>query len=138
MGAEVVRTHVVRANGGFITKVLRTDSPHFKGFGEMYTSTINFGVFRGWKVHKKMDSLLMVCDGEVEVHIVEQGGNCYTVKLSEFWVTNEILSIAAGTTFGFRCSGGVASTVMNLASYPHEEGESMKLQDCDHRCGWLP
>jgi len=137
MKAEVIRPQVVFASGGYITKVLRADSEIFRGFGELYASTIEPGVFRGWKVHTKMQSLLMVCSGELDVHLVLESGDCSSLSLGKFWLSNEMLAIPPGIMFGFRAAGDVETTVMNFGSHPHEEGESMKFSDSKHVCGWL-
>lgn len=137
MGPEVIQPQVVSATGGYITKVLRSDSANFKGFGELYASTVQPGVFRGWKVHTKMHSLLMVCSGEIQVHIVPEIGNCYSLNFGRFWLSRELLAIPPGVMFGFRAVGEAEATVMNFGSHPHEEGESMKFPDAEHICEWL-
>ncbi len=53
-GVEIVPLDRIPDERGTILHMLRTDDPHFRGFGEIYFTTVYRGVVKGWHRHVEM------------------------------------------------------------------------------------
>jgi dTDP-4-dehydrorhamnose 3,5-epimerase-like enzyme len=136
MQVEVVRVPVVPAAGGGILKILNRESYLFQEFGELYFSQISTGVFRGWKIHTKLQSLLFVIEGEISLHVINPDSSCETITLEKIMDSNTIVKIPAGVAFGFRSVSSHA-TIGNFASLMHDPSEVVRPRSDYHKCEWL-
>jgi len=53
-GVKLTNLKVIKDDRGSVCHMLRLSDEHFRGFGEIYFSTINPGVVKAWHLHKKM------------------------------------------------------------------------------------
>ena len=51
---------------GEVYKILNYKSKNYKGFGELYMTTLNNNVSKGWNLHKKITCNLFVTKGKVK------------------------------------------------------------------------
>ena len=126
----------VSAPGGELLKIIGSTSEHFAGFGELYLSSLDHGIFRGWKQHKAMDSLIFVVRGVATFHFYSDDGSCTTLELEEILKSRTALQIPAGTMFGFKSKLSSGLTLANLASLEFREDEVVRPNNSDHVCGW--
>lgn len=135
--AELIPLSRVSALGGVIIKVARADAREYRGFGELYFSSLEVGHFRGWKTHREMTSTLFCVSGRAEVHVTNVGASCKTYPLLNFLHEEaEALVISPGAVYGIRAIGEVPTVVGNLASTPHDENEITRFESAYHSCGW--
>ena len=57
---KITKLKIISDDRGKVMHMLRTDSPAFKEFGEIYFSTIYQDKIKGWHLHKE-SSLNYVC-----------------------------------------------------------------------------
>lgn len=136
MKPELVSLSYVRAEGGGILKVINRDSEHYSGFGELYFSELEGGVFRGWKTHTQSNSFIVVLGGEASFHFVFSDQTCETVRLGKSTKDLTALRVPRGVTFGFRSVGEGNLVVCNVASEPYEPGEALRPPLNFHTCDW--
>lgn len=70
-GVVVTSLKQIHNSLGDIFHVIKKSSPGFFGFGEVYISSINKGMVKGWKKHLKMTLNLTVISGETRFVIFD-------------------------------------------------------------------
>lgn len=136
MTAELIELPFVPAEGGGIVKIIRKSSEQFSGFGELYLSQLSHGVFRGWKMHREMHSIIFVVTGAVSFHFFGDDSPCYSLDLREAAESHVGLRIPAGTNFGFKSTSSTGAVVANLASVEFSSDEVFRPEMTEHECGW--
>ena len=136
MKVELINLTFAPAEGGGILKIMKKSSDHFQGFGELYFSQIAYGVFRGWKTHKEMESFVFVLEGDVSFHFFDDFGECYSLNIRRALDSQEALLIPAGVNFGFKSNTPDGSVVANFASTEHRLDEAIRPPLKTHECGW--
>ena len=56
----------VSAKGGSIKKIINRLDNEYKGFGEIYISSVEKGIIKAWKYHKEMTLNLIVISGAIK------------------------------------------------------------------------
>ena len=133
---EIVSLEYVRAEGGGILKAMSRGSEHYCGFGELYFSELEGGVFRGWKTHTRSTSFILVLGGEASFHFVFSDKDCETIHLGMSTREPVALRIPRGLTFGFRAIGNRNLLVCNLASETYDPEEALRPPLNFHNCDW--
>ena len=112
---------------GKVMHMIRQDSAHFKGFGEVYFSVINPGKIKAWKRHKKMIQNLTVPLGEIKLAVFDDRKNSKTYKMHHILNIGEkkyfLVQIPAGLCYGFQCVSKTFSLISNCASLAHDPDE---------------
>jgi dTDP-4-dehydrorhamnose 3,5-epimerase len=120
--------------GGDVMHVLKSSDNEFNGFGEAYFSTIQPGMVKAWKLHKKMTLNLVVPFGDVRFVFISPdfkkrreeiiGGSNYVR-----------LTVPPCIWFGFEGLGSTNSIVLNIANIVHDpnEVERISLNDFTHK-----
>ena len=126
-GVVVEKLKVIGDERGKVMHMLRSDSPHFSRFGELYFSTVNSGVVKAWKKHLKMTQNFAVPVGLIKLVIYD--------GREESPTKGEILDLEIGEKnyclvkippllwYGFKGIAPVASVIANCADIPHDPEE---------------
>lgn len=136
MEPELITLEKVEFFGGKIVKMVPRVEGVFPSFGELYSSSLEYGLFRGFKKHKHMDSLIFVVEGEVSFHFVRSDQSCFTIQISRFSESHNALRIPSSTVFGFRSVSSTGSTLINFASQSHDPKEVLRFENDFHECDW--
>ena len=109
---------------------MKASDPGYISFGEAYMSSINKGVIKGWKKHKKMTLNLIVIIGEIKF-VVYNELNYFETKLSNDNYFR--LTISPGLWFAFK-GLNKNNSLINIANIAHDpnESENMNLFDFDY------
>ena len=116
---------------GDIYQLIRNDSKGFKGFGEVYISTIKIGEIKGWKKHNKMTMNLVVPLGEIKVVIYDDRSESCT----KGFYYEEILSIdnycrltiPPGLWMSFKGLSKAENILINFSDICHDPNESENI-----------
>lgn len=112
---------------GSIMHMLRSDSPHFIKFGEIYFSTAYPGVIKGWHEHKKQIQNYAVVDGMIKLVLFDNRKNSKTYKsLQEIFIGDlnySLVTIPIGIIMGYKCIGNKTSILANCSTIPHDPTE---------------
>lgn len=108
----------------------------FKGFGEIYFSTIYPGVVKGWHLHKKAILNYAVIKGNIKLVLFDDR-ECSKTKgeMMEVYIGEEnycLVQIPAGVWNGFKGIGIEKAIVADLITLTHEEDEMLRMNP--HRC----
>jgi dTDP-4-dehydrorhamnose 3,5-epimerase len=112
---------------GDIFHVLKKSDSNYISFGEAYFSTINFGIIKGWKKHKKMQCNLIVPSGKVRFRVISLDQRYFSFILSK--ENYGRLMIPPGCWFSFEGLSEDTNLILNIASIEHdpEENENLPL-----------
>ena len=128
-GLKTRQLDVISHPKGDLYKMLTTQSPEFKGFGEIYFSKIAPFSSKAWRLHKSITSNLTLVSGRVLVVCAKIDSSSFSGReISQFELTAEVptlITIPPGVWYGFKAghSGGL---LVNLISEPHSEAEVLR------------
>jgi dTDP-4-dehydrorhamnose 3,5-epimerase len=112
---------------GAIFHMLRSDSPVFEEFGEIYFSAIYPGVVKGWHVHTRMTLNYAVPVGMIKLVLYDDregsptGGNLMELHVGE--LNYVLVTIPPLVWNGFKGEGTKPALVANCATIPHDPDE---------------
>jgi dTDP-4-dehydrorhamnose 3,5-epimerase len=120
---------------GMVLHMLRRDWDVFEDFGEVYFSTVNLGVVKGWKRHKRMIQNFAVPMGNAKFVLYDDREDSPTMgEVQDVTLGQDnyvLLTLPAMIWYGFTGTGDGPTLIANCASLPHdpEETEGRDLSD---------
>lgn len=116
---------------GKIMHMLRSDSPVFSGFGEVYFSCVNPGAVKAWHFHKRMVLNYAVPVGKIMLVLYDHRRGSPTRGHIQEIVLGEdhycLVTIPPQIWNGFKGYGKGLSVVANCTSFPYDPGEIKRL-----------
>lgn len=116
---------------GDIFHIMRSDSPIYEKFGEVYISTIKPGCIKGWKKHKRMTLNIVVPVGEILfVFYDDREKDTTNGMIQEFRLSAapyQRLTVPPGIWMAFKCIGDKESFLVNFADILHDPSEADTL-----------
>ena len=110
---------------GDIYKIINKKSKNFSGFGELYLSSLNKGISKGWNFHKKMTLNLFVVKGRV-MFFLKKDKKVFRINLNED--QNEILTIKPKVWVKMVNLSLNESKIINFANLVHDKNEIIKKE----------
>ncbi len=129
-GVEIVPLRRIPDERGTIYHMLRATDPHFRGFGEIYFTSIYRGVVKGWHRHADMTLNYACIQGRVKVVIYDdrEGSPTRHHLLERFLGPDDysLVVISPGLWVGMK---GMTDTalVANCATHPHDPERTERL-----------
>ena len=112
---------------GRVMHMLRCDEPHFEAFGEIYFSTINPGVIKGWHRHKLMTLNYTVVVGIIKLVLYDdREGSPTKGEIQEIFLGSSnyaLVRIPPLVWNGFKGVGTCEAIVANCSTISHDPGE---------------
>ena len=112
---------------GKVMHMLRSDAPHFAGFGEIYFSTVHPGAIKGWHIHTKMVLNYAVPFGNIKFVLYDDRAASPTRgEVQEIFLGPDNYSLVTVPPMiwnGFKGVGIETAIVANCASIPHDPEE---------------
>jgi dTDP-4-dehydrorhamnose 3,5-epimerase len=119
---------------GKVMHMLRADSEIFKSFGEIYFSSVNPGIVKGWKKHTKMIQNLACIKGNMKIVVYDDREGSQTYGKTEEIIVGEsnyyLVTIYPGLWMGFASADANVAMLANCASILHDPAESIAIP-CD-------
>ena len=126
-GVVITPLKQIRDERGAVLHMLRTDAPHFAGFGEVYFSVVNPGVIKGWRRHTQMTMSLTVPKGRVKLVLADGEGAVQEVILGEDAEEYQLVTVPPMVWNGFQCISAEPAIIANCASIVHAPEEAQRL-----------
>jgi len=129
---------------GEVMHMLRSDSPLFHAFGEIYFSRVLPGVIKAWKRHGRITQHLAVPVGSVRFGLYDdraESPSSGTVQVLEVGEgAYELVRIPPGIWYGFQGLGRDPSLVANCTDLPYDPVEVERRDPNDPRMPavWFP
>jgi len=115
---------------GKVMHMLRDTDPHFRGFGEIYFSTVYPQAIKAWLLHTVQINNLAVPWGIVKLVLYDSRAGVETFgKIQEIFLGPEnyqLVTIPPGIWYGFQGLGSAMSIVANCSTHPHDPQESQR------------
>ena len=112
---------------GMVLHMLRRDWDIFKDFGEIYFSTVNDGIVKGWKRHKRMIQNFAVPMGNAQFVLYDDRQNSPTKgEIQEVFLGADnyvLLTLPPLLWYGFTGVGDGPLIIANCTSIPHDPEE---------------
>ncbi|MBM9501972.1 dTDP-4-dehydrorhamnose 3,5-epimerase family protein [Leptospira sp. 201903071] len=115
---------------GKVMHMLRSDSPVFSTFGEIYFSSTNPGAIKAWHLHNRMTLNYAVIFGEIKFVLYDDRPNSTTKgNIMEFFLSPEnycLVTVPPLIWNGFKGLGNKSAIVANCATLPHDPDEIVR------------
>lgn len=109
---------------GSIFKMQESSDNEFKGFGEIYFSTIYPGVVKGWHLHENAILNYAVIKGTIKLVLYDTRIDSVTNgELQEIFIGEQnycMVQIPCMVWNGFKCVGTETAIVADLVNIPHD------------------
>lgn len=116
---------------GTILKMQQSTDEEFKGFGEIYFSTIYPGVVKGWHMHEEACLNYAVPKGMIKLVLFDDREASSTKgEIQEIFIGEHnycLVQIPPKVWNGFKGIGTTEAMVANLNTLPHEEDKMHRL-----------
>ncbi len=135
-GVEVHPLRRIPDERGTIFHMLKTSDPWFRGFGEIYFSTIYEGVVKGWHLHRDMTLNYACMHGRVKCVVYDdRDGSPSRGSLMEIYLgpdSYSLLVVPPGVWNGFKGMSDL-SIVANCCTHAHDPKRSSRLDPFDNQ-----
>ena len=122
-GVEVKPLKVIPDERGRLFEILRRDEPFFKQFGQVYCTTVNAGVVKGWHYHKKQVDNFVCVVGMIKLVCYDaRPGSRTKGQVNEFFIGVHhpvLVRIPPGVYHGFKGISHPEAVVLNVPSEPY-------------------
>ena len=112
---------------GKVMHMMRSDSPIFHAFGEIYFSCTHPNVIKAWHLHRAMTLNYAVVYGEIKFVLYDDRVSSSTRgQVEELFISPEnyqLVTVPPGIWNGFKCVGEKSAIVANCATLPHDPDE---------------
>ena len=114
-------------DAGNVLHGMKKDDPGFKGFGEVYFSTVQIGAIKAWKRHREMTLNLVVPVGEIRIILFDDRssspnhGQSFSINLSR--KNYQRLTVPPMLWLGFQGISEGTNLLLNIADIPHDPEE---------------
>jgi len=133
-GVVVTPLKTITDERGAVKHMLRSDSPNFAGFGEVYFSLVHSGAVKAWKLHKRMVMNLSAPVGRVRLVLFDdREGSPTQGEVQEIVFGAEdhkLVTIPPMIWNGFQGMSEETAVLANCASIVHDPDESAR-RDAD-------
>ncbi len=130
-GVAVSPRRIIPDDRGKVMHHLKATDPEFEAFGEIYFSTVNPGVVKGWHLHHRMIINYVVPMGMIKLVLFDiREGSKTKGELQEIYLGQDnyvLVKVPPGVWNGFKGLGVTPSLVANCASIPHDPTEIERM-----------
>ncbi len=120
---------------GKIMHMLRSDSPVYERFGEIYFSCVYPGAIKAWHIHDKMTLNYAVPHGHIKLVLYDDREKSPTKReLQEFFLGPDnycLITIPPLVWNGFKGMDSEMAIVANCASHAHDASEIRRIDPFD-------
>lgn len=122
---------------GAVLHMLRSDSPLFQRFGEVYFSLVNPKAVKAWKRHRLMTQHLAVPIGRIRLVMYDDReaspsrGQVEVLELGED--VYSLVRIPPLLWYGFQGLSSTPALIANCADLPHDPAEVERADSSDQR-----
>jgi len=116
---------------GCILPMLRADAPEFKGFGEIFFSSVYQGVIKGWHLHRQMICNYAVIKGMIKLVLFDPRENSSTKgEIQEIFIGDlkyALVQVPCGIWNGFKGISAPDAIVANCTTMVNTPDDLVRL-----------
>jgi dTDP-4-dehydrorhamnose 3,5-epimerase len=143
-GVNLTKLKQFHDERGAVYHYIKTSSPEFAGFGEIYYSKILSNVIKGWKLHKESTQNFCVPYGVLKIVLVDNRTNSTTYGNIIEIILNDsdhyyLLTIPPNIWYSFKSLSLDFTLLSNLINIEHNpsEGENLPLNSSKIQYKWM-
>ena len=122
-GMKVKQLKIIPDERGRLFEMLRRDEPLFRKFGQVYCTTVNPGLVKGWHYHKKQVDNFVCVSGMIKLVAYDnRPGSSTKGVVNEFFIgvhNPMLVQIPAGVLHGFKGISSHEAMVINVSTEPY-------------------
>ncbi len=131
-GVVVLPLKQIEDERGAVLHMLRSDSPLFSRFGEIYFSIINPGTVKAWKHHRVMTQRFAVPVGRIRLVLFDDRMDSPSKGQVEEIILGRpdsyyLICIPPVIWYGFKGISEMPALLANCSDIPHDPNESEQL-----------
>jgi dTDP-4-dehydrorhamnose 3,5-epimerase len=134
-GASLVPLRQIGDERGKVMHMLRSDAPFYKGFGEIYFSTVNPGFVKAWHLQLATIRHYAVLAGTARVVLYDdRDGSATSAAVNEFVLGEDnyhLLVIPSGVWSGFAAIGDQRALIADCTTRPHDPADVRRRDSLD-------
>ena len=138
-GVRTKPLRVIPDERGRLFEMLRKDDPIFLKFGQVYCTTVNHGVVKGWHYHKKQVDNFVCVSGMIKLVAYDHRSTSPTKGLvNEFFIGTHhplLVQIPPGVLHGFKGLSTPEAVVINVSTEPYHHGRPDEYRMDPHQGG---
>ncbi|PIQ84400.1 MAG: dTDP-4-dehydrorhamnose 3,5-epimerase [Candidatus Omnitrophica bacterium CG11_big_fil_rev_8_21_14_0_20_63_9] len=127
---------VIPDERGRLFEMLRCDEPVFRKFGQVYCTTVNYGVVKGWHYHKKQYDNFICVHGMIKLVAYDsRPGSPTRGVVNEFFIGTHqplLVQIPPGVLHGFKGLSHPDATVINVSTEPYHHAKPDEFRVAPH------
>ncbi|MCA9401674.1 MAG: dTDP-4-dehydrorhamnose 3,5-epimerase family protein [Candidatus Omnitrophica bacterium] len=141
-GIHIQPLKIYQDERGQVLHMLRKDDPTFSQFGEVYFSTVNPGVVKGWKKHLRMTQHFAVPVGNIQLVIYDDRPHSSTFNVCESMSLGlknyQRIKIPPLLWYSFASLDNHPAMIVNCTDIPHDPQEvvTKPLEDPTFPYSW--
>ena len=135
-----VRTKVLRViadERGRVFEMLRRDDPIFKTFGQVYCTTVNAGIVKGWHYHKRQVDHFVCVSGMIKLVLYDdRRGSATKGMINEFCIGTHnplLVQVPPNVWHGFKGISVPEAIVINVPTEPYHRKRPDEYRADPHR-----
>ena len=122
-GLRVKPLTIIPDDRGRLFEILRRDEPLFKRFGQVYCTTVNYGVVKGWHYHKQQVDNFVCVSGMIKLVAYDARRRFPTHgQINEFYIGVHhplLVQIPVGVYHGFKGISYPEAVIINIPTEPY-------------------
>jgi dTDP-4-dehydrorhamnose 3,5-epimerase len=130
-GVTVTPLRQIPDERGKIMHMLRSDAPHFKGFGEVYFSCVHPGAIKAWHIHSEMTLNYAVPWGMIKFVLYDDREDSPTKGVLQELFLGEsnysLVTVPPGVWNGFKGIADKMAIVANCTDIAHRPDEISRM-----------
>jgi dTDP-4-dehydrorhamnose 3,5-epimerase len=137
-GVMIKKLRVIPDERGRLMEILRMDDEMFKGFGQVYMTTANPGVVKGWHYHKKQYDNMAVVKGMMKIVLYDGRPDSATYgEVNEVFAGEHnpvLVHIPPYVYHGFKCISTEEAVVVNTPTdvYNYKDPDEFRVHPHDN------
>ena len=132
--------NIFKAESGSVLHAMKKTDVGYRGFGEVYFSTVDKDAIKAWKLHKFMTLNLIVPIGSVLFCFMDVREKSKTFNKTCRLILSQDpyfrLTVPQGIWFGFKGVSTGFNTICNIADIPHDPNEVMRKDIDEIEIDW--
>ena len=136
-GVKITPLKIISDDRGSVMHMMRSDSPIFENFGEIYFSTIYHESIKAWHLHKEATLNYACVFGKVKLILFDEREKSKTFsKYQEIELSPQnyfLITIPPNIWNGFKGLGNDHSIIANCLNQPHDENEMVRKDPFDKK-----
>lgn len=129
-GVQVESLKTFHTSGGKVMRGIRKEEIQKNSFGEAYFTSINAYTIRGWKLHTRMTSRIIVPYGNVKFVLYDNRQDSFTYKKFQVIILgdNNYSKLILPSNIWFAFQGiNMVNIIFNLSDLVHDPNESLTM-----------